>query len=211
MRLIDISLPLSGSLPVWPGDPKVQVTRLMSIEAGDNANVSHLNCSVHSGTHIDAPVHFVPGALTADRIPLDVFVGPVEVHHLPDVAEVTPNDLVACHLPSGTERLLLRTRNSENWARGTTEFDQHYVALTPDAAQWVVRRGLRLIGIDYLSVQRFSDSEPHTHQTLLSAGVVVVEGLDLSRVQPGSYQLICLPLKIQDSDGAPVRAALVQE
>ena len=211
MRLWDISLPVSPSLPTWPGDGGVGLKRTQSMAEGASANVSHLSCSVHTGTHLDAPSHYIDGAATADEAPLDVLTGPAYVAHVPDVGRVTPEELEGLDLPQGTTRLLLRTRNSEIWGRDVVEFTPDYVALTTAAAEWVVQRGIRLIGVDYLSVQLFSDAEPLTHRTLLGAGVVVIEGLDLSQVAPGTYRLFCLPLKLVGSDGAPARAILLEE
>ena len=211
MTIFDISLPVSPAIPVWPDDPQVVLRRTMSLDDGDGVNVSHLSCSVHTGTHVDTPIHFIQGGSGADKLPLDALIGPAYVGHLGQAREITIADLERMALPPHTQRLLLRTRNSELWAQGTREFTPDYVALTPEAAEWVVDQGIRLIGVDYLSVQRFHDPEPTTHRTLLSAGVVIIEGLDLSEVQPGTYQLICLPMKLVGSDGAPARAVLVRE
>ncbi len=211
MKIFDISLSIAPNLPVWPGDPEVVFSQTMSLEAGDVANVSHISCCVHTGTHVDAPCHFINGGATVDQLPLDVLIGPAYVGNLPDVVEVSPADLEQMKIPHHMLRLLLRTRNSELWAHGTTEFIPDYVALTPQAAEWVVDRGIRLVGVDYLSVQRFRDPEPTTHRTLLAAGVIILEGLNLSNVPAGLYQLICLPLKLVGSDGAPARAVLLEK
>ncbi len=211
MRIFDVSLPITSSLPVWPGDPRVVLWRTMSLESGDLANVSHMSCCVHAGTHIDAPCHFIEGGAAVDEIPLKILVGPAYLGSLPDVKEISPSDLEELRLPKDTERLLLRTRNSKLWAEGATEFTPDYVALTPESANWVVEKGIKLLGVDYLSVQRFHDAEPTTHRTLLGAGVVIVEGLNLFEVTPGLYQLVCLPLKLVGSDGAPARVLLLDE
>ena len=211
MKIIDISLPMMPTLPVWPGDPEIVLRQTKSLEAGDLANVSQLSCSVHTGTHVDAPCHFIQGGGPVDELPLDVLIGPAYVRHLPNVKEISPVDLEKLVLPRHTKRLLLRTRNSDFWQREISEFMSDYTALTPEAAGWVVDRGIRLIGVDYLSVQRFHGAEPTTHRILLGAGVVIVEGLNLYEVPPGSYHLICLPLKLVGSDGAPARAVLLEE
>ena len=211
MRIWDISVGVSPGLPVWPGDPLIELERYMAISAGDAANVSRLACSVHVGTHVDAPVHFVDGGSTVENLPLDILIGPAIVVELLDVEAITADCLEALALPSGTTRLLFKTRNSGLWANPHHDFYPDYVALTPDAADWVVRRGVRLLGVDYLSVQRFYDPEPLTHFILLGAGVVIVEGLDLRAVLPGRYQLICLPIKLVGSDGAPARVVLISE
>ena len=171
----------------------------------------HLSCSVHTGTHIDAPSHYVQGGTTVDGVPLDVLIGPAFVGGLPGVNEVSRTDLEQLEVPKHAKRLLLRTRNSNLWAQEITEFMTDYVALTPEAAEWVVERGIRVIGVDYLSVQRFHDTEPTTHRTLLEAGVIIIEGLNLAEVRSGLYQLICLPMKIAGADGAPARTVLVRE
>ncbi len=203
----DISLTISSELSHWPGSPAPQLTRTRDMCCGDAVNDSVLTCGVHTGTHVDAPIHFLADGADVTTLPLEVLIGPAVVAHLPTVDAVTPADLDSLHLPAGTERLLLRTRNSEGWQRGDREFNPDFVALTAEAARWVVERGLRLIGVDYLSVQRFRDT-PETHTTLLSAGVVIVEGLNLAAITPGVYKLFCLPLKLAKGDGAPARAAL---
>jgi len=207
MKIIDVSVPLHAELPTWPGSAGILLRPIKRMAVGDLENVSRLDCDVHAGTHVDAPWHFVEGGHTAEQLPLDVLIGPAFVAFLPETSAITANDLDGLALPAGTERLLLRTRNSELWAEGVTEFREDYVALTADAARWVVDQGIRLIGVDYLSVQRYGDS-PVTHQILLGAGVVILEGLNLATVEPGSYELLCLPLRLVGADGAPARAVL---
>ena len=207
-NLIDISLPLSRDMPIWPRSVGFRLIPTMRLEAGDSVNVSRLECDVHMGTHVDAPWHFLEDGATVERLPLDVLIGPAIVAYLPEVSTVTDNDLPDLTLPPRTKRLLLRTRNSELWEAGITEFRQDYVALTTDAARWVVDQGIRLIGVDYLSVQRFDDDSPLTHQILLEAGVIILEGLNLAGVQPGAYKLICLPIRLVGAEGAPARAIL---
>jgi len=211
MRIYDISLPLSASLPVWPGDPRVCVTRTKSFEAGDGVNCSHLSCNVHSGTHVDAPFHSLPHGSTVEEMPLELMIGPAYVGLVPDAKAILPSDLERLNLPHDIQRLLLRTCNSLEWAGGRTEFTPDFAALTPAAAKWMVERGIRLLAVDYLSVQRFSDRTPATHVTLLEAGVVIVEGVDLHQVPEGSYQLVCLPLRLKAAEGAPARAVLIKE
>lgn len=207
MRIWDISVPVSPTLPVWPGDPTVELERYMSL-AADGANVTRLACSVHVGTHVDAPLHHIEGGTTVDRLALETLVGPALVVETA-AAAVTAETLEELALPEGTVRLLLKTRNSELWASADRAFRRDYVALTPDAAEWVVQRGIRLLGVDYLSVQLFDDERPDTHRTLLGAGVILLEGADLSAVPPGDYLLACLPVKLEGADGAPARAVLI--
>ena len=210
MKILDISVPVSPGLPVWPGDPTVELERYRSISAGDDCNVSRICCSVHSGTHVDAPEHFIDNALTVEDLTLEMLIGPALVIEVPAAGAIEPDFLETVSLPPGTARLLFKTRNSQLWRQPEHSFKSDYVALSPEAAAWIVERGIRLVGVDYLSVQMFSDPEPLTHRTLLSAGVVIIEGLDLQDVSPGSYQLVCLPLKLVGSDGAPARAVLIE-
>ncbi len=204
---LDISLMISPDLPRWPGSPATELRRRRDMARGDAVNDSTLFCGVHTGTHVDAPRHFLADGADVTQLPLDALIGPAVVVALPDVDAVTVDDLEALNLPPDTQRLLLRTRNSEGWKRGDREFHADFVALTVDAARWVAARGIRLIGVDYLSVQIFR-GDPQTHIALLDAGVVIVEGLNLADVAPGTYELICLPLKLAGAEGAPARAVL---
>jgi len=208
MKIYDISLPITPAMPVWPGDPAVQVERVAKIEQGDSANVSRLAMSAHAGTHVDAPYHFLADGATLEQVPLDLFIGRTHVVHLPDVDLITAAVLQQVGIPSRIRRLLIKTRNSEYWARGEQQFQTNFVALSPDGAQYLVDRGLKLVGVDYLSVAPYQESRP-THEILLRAGVVILEGLDLSLVSPGRYRLYCLPLNLQGVDGAPARAILI--
>jgi arylformamidase len=207
--IIDITVPLTTEMPIWPGSKGIRITPTRSMDKGDSDNVSRLDCNLHTGTHVDAPRHFLQNGTTIEQLPLDVFVGPSYVVHLPDAADITAGDLDDLNLPSGIERLLLRTRNSELWTAEITEFRKDFVALTYDAAQWIVDKGIRLIGVDYLSVQRFSD-DARTHQILLGADIIALEGLNLSDVKSGFYELICLPLRLAGAEASPVRAILRQ-
>jgi arylformamidase len=208
MQTYDISLPISPDLPTWPGDPAIVLERVDKIEEGANNNVSRLDMSVHAGTHIDAPFHFLPEGKTIEKINLDRLIGRVYVLNLPDVDLITAEVLDQAQLPPRTRRVLFKTRNSEYWARGEDNFQTDFVALSPDAAIYLVQRGVKLVGVDYLSVAPYKKSRP-THEILLKAGVVIVEGLDLSAVSQGRYTLFCLPLKLVGSDGAPARVILI--
>ena len=209
MKIWDVSVPLEPGLPVWPGDKPVACERYRSIAAGDASNDSRLSCSVHSGTHVDAPRHFIDNGKAVDELSLEVLMGRAWLAHLPDVAVITAEHLETLAIPADTRRLLLKTRNSQRWSDPHHAFAADFVALDADAARWVVDRGIQLIGIDYLSIQRFDDPTPRTHQTLLAAGVIIVEGLNLASVETGRYHLICLPLKLTGSDGAPARVVLM--
>ena len=211
MKIHDISLTLSPELPTWPGEPRLSLERKRKMEEGARSNVTHFSAGVHIGTHVDAPFHFLGGeATTVESLPLEVLTGPACVVAFPDVdTHITADDLQGADIPSAASRLLFKTRNSDLWARGETEFQEDFVALSADAAEWLVARGVKLVGIDYLSVAPFTAAVA-THRILLEADVVALECLDLSAVEPGDYDLYCLPLKIAGSDGAPARAILVE-
>lgn len=206
-NLIDISLPLREGMTTWPNSPGFHLLPVKQLAAGDEVNVSRLDCDVHMGTHIDAPRHFLKDGMTVDQLSLDVLIGPAQVCHLPDAKHISSKELNDLALPHNVERLLVRTHNSELWSNGVSSFIKDYVALTADAARWLVDHHVRLIGIDYLSVQRYGD-DPETHKILLEAGVIILEGLYLADVSPGNYELICLPLYLMGAEGAPARAVL---
>ena len=206
-EIIDISVPLLPEMPVWPGDGGISIVPVKRMARGDKNNLSRLDCGVHAGTHVDAPWHFLDEGSTVEQLPLDALIGEAFVAYLPEVDIIAAETLARLTLPNGTTRLLLHTRNSELWERGVTEFRKNFVALTSDAAQWLVDHGIRLIGVDYLSVHRYGDG-PLIHQILLGAGIIIVEGLNLTGVAPGKYELICLPLRLDGVDGAPARAVL---
>ena len=209
VEILDISVGLSDRLPTWPGGVGFHIEQTQNIEQ-DGVNVSKIESCVHVGTHVDAPSHFVAGGKTTEELSLQVLMGPVTVVSVPEASSIAADLLESLAVPPGTKRLLFKTKNSELWTQGLKEFKRDYVALTADAAQWVVDRDIRLVGVDYLSVQRFQDS-PLTHEILLKAGVIIVEGLNLAKVEPGEYELVCLPLKIIGSEGAPARAVLVRD
>ena len=208
-RLIDISLPVSNALPTWPGDPAVSLERIGKIEDGSPANISRLQAGVHTGTHVDAPLHFIPNDIGVDELDLDRFVGPCQVIELGGSGRITANELAGANIAVDTERLLIKTENSAWWQEEPLRFHTEFRALDSSAARWVVERGLKLVGVDYLSVESFEAEPNHpTHGILLGARVGVIEGLNLHNVAPGTYRLICLPLKLVGSDGAPARAVL---
>lgn len=209
MTIHDISLSISEALVVWPGDPAIRITQPAHLDWGDEFTVSRLDMGAHAGTHVDAPAHFCRGGSGVDALDLDLLVGPALIVHVPGPEPLSPEILEGLAIPPGTERLLFRTRNSEQWARGGPEFWTDYVGVTEEGARWLVERGVRLVGIDYLSISPFNNLIP-PHQVLLGAGLIVVEGLDLSAIAPGTYQLVCLPLKIVGGDGAPARAILIE-
>lgn len=209
-HLIDISVPLSDELPIWPGSSGFQLERTHRMEDGAVANVSRLACDVHVGTHIDAPRHFVPDGKTVEQLPPNVLMGRARVAYLPNVDKITEATLSQLDESGIPERLLLRTDNSHLWSTKANEFQEDFTALTADAAQWIVDQGIRLVGIDYLSIQRYHDG-PLTHQVLLENEVTILEGLNLSDVKPGDYQLICLPIPLKGAEAAPARAILTAD
>jgi arylformamidase len=206
--IYDISLPISENLPVWPGDPPVQIRQVMRLDRGDAMTLTRLEMGAHTGTHVDAPAHFVAGGLAVDALDLDVLIGPALVIHVPSAGALSSEVLDGLAIPHGIRRLLFRTRNSDLWAQGRTEFWKDFVAITEDGARWLVDWGVRLVGVDYLSVSSYRDPIP-PHLVLLRAGVIALEGLNLSAVAPGTYHLVCLPLRIQGAEGAPARAILM--
>ncbi|MDO8587461.1 MAG: cyclase family protein [Armatimonadota bacterium] len=209
----DITVPVSPETPLWPGDGPVRVEMVADMAKGAPANVSRLCLSSHTGTHVDAPFHFIRNGKKLPEIPLDTLIGPCWVAEFPDLDAVDAVDLEAT-VPVGTERLLLKTRNSRLWDEKRSDFITDYVFVTPAAAEWIVRRGIRLVGIDYLSLDAYSEyveSAPSAHLTLLRNEVVILETVNLSGIAEGRYQLICLPLLAGNGDGAPARVVLVEE
>jgi len=207
MKIYDISVPIRSTMPVYEGDPAVKIDAWSAFAKGDSSNVSMLNFGAHTGTHVDAPAHFIEGARKIDALPLETLIGAARVIRVADdVTEITPEFLERCDL-GGIERVIFHTRNSGLWS---DNFRSDYTHLLPEAARNLVNRGVKLVGTDYLSIEKFHSGHHRTHLTLLSSNVVIVEGLNLSDVPEGDYELICLPLKIADGsgDGAPARAVL---
>lgn len=206
-RFIDITQPFSSSLPVWPGDAPVVINQSHGV-----STVSELRMSSHVGTHVDAPSHSLRGRGTVDGMMPEALIGPAWVAALPDVAIVTADDLDAAEIPAEAERVLLRTRNSALWeeryAADRLAFDPAFVALHPSAAEWLVARGIGLIGIDGPSVDPYETETFPTHRVLLGANLAIIENLRLAGVAPGAYRLICLPLLYKGGDGAPARVVL---
>ncbi|OAN49290.1 hypothetical protein A6A04_04020 [Paramagnetospirillum marisnigri] len=207
--MFDLTLAFGSGVPPWPGEPAPRITRLSDMDVGDACTVTRMDFVVHYGTHLDAPVHFIQGGTDVASLPLDVLMGPCHVARVADSVDTIGPD--AFEIPAGCTRLLVRTRNSDLWNTPAHPFHRDFVAFTPEGAQWLVERGIRLVGIDYLSVQGFHDAAPTTHRILLGAGVIAVEGLDMRGVEAGEYHLTCLPLKIIGADGAPCRVVLTQE
>lgn len=204
MKIYDVSVSVSPDMHVYPGDPKVSVERTAEISKGDVANVSFLKFGTHTGTHIDAPSHFIDGTMTVDQIPLNLLIGRAKVVEISS-ATINRQSLEEIDLTEDA-RVLFKTRNSYLWRE--REFVKEFVHMTKEAAELIVENGIKVVGVDYLSVEKFNFESPDVHRILLGSGAVIIEGLDLSEVEPGDYELICLPMKIEGGDGAPARVVL---
>jgi arylformamidase len=205
---IDVSVTLRTGMVTWPGDPSVRFSHASSMERGDPATVSLLEMGAHTGTHMDAPAHFVRGGMGIDAMPLDAAIGSARVIAISDSESIKVDELTKHSIRRG-ERILFRTANSDHcW--DDDRFVEDFVYLSAPAARYLAQRQVRLVGIDYLSVGGFQADGEEAHQALLNAGIWVIEGLDMKEVRPGRVQLICLPLKIAGGDGAPARALVRQ-
>lgn len=209
-RIFDITLPLRSDLPVYPGEPGPRREDLARLDRGDPANVSSLFLGLHTGTHLDAPIHFLPGGAGIDEVPLDALMGPARVIEIQGDQAINGAALVAAGAP-GAERILCKTRNSVLWSESPTEFRRDYLGLAADGAEWLIAHGVQAIGIDYLSIEGFDAPGHPVHHALLGAGVAIIEGLDLRDVPPGDYFLVCLPLRLPGADGSPARAVLLAD
>ncbi|HEX2341022.1 MAG TPA: cyclase family protein [Vicinamibacterales bacterium] len=208
MPLLDVSLPLDARLPIWPSNPPFDLTPVKQIAAGASSNVSRLTLGTHTGTHIDAPRHMIDGAPTLDQVPIDALIGPARVVAVDTDRAIEPRHVDGDAL-QGSTRILFKTRNSTFW--GTPQFRSDFVFLTEEAARALVDAGVQLVGIDYLSIEEYRKPGAPAHKALLSSGVVIVEGLDLSSAEPGPYEVICLPVRVMGADGAPARVILRRE
>ena len=205
MKIYDVTVPMSRGMVVYPGDPPVRIARKSAVNKdGGKFNSSRYSFGSHTGTHIDPPFHLIEDGATVDNLSLELLIGRTRVVEVTspriDEAALEEFDFTA------DVRVLFKTRNSYLWNR--KEFVEDYVYITPDAARVLVNEGIKVVGIDYVSVDKFGDEDLQTHMVLLSAGVVIVEGLDLREVEPDNYEMICLPLKVKDGDGAPARVVL---
>ena len=203
-KFIDVTVPLSAEVACYPGDPCFQSEAVHAIAAGASFNVSRLTMGSHTGTHVDAPYHFLPDGAAVDELSLDLLIGKARVVAVAARGAVEREHLEQLDLRDDL-RLLFRTRNSGQLRQ---PFQPDYVHLSPDAATFLVQVGIKLVGWDYLSIEKFESKDFATHHTLLGQGVVIVEGLDLSQVEPGEYDMICLPLRLQGGDGSPARVIL---
>jgi len=201
---LDISVPLRAGMATFEGDPTIEIQLALSLERGDVCNLTRLDMGAHTGTHLDAPSHFLAGGGASETIPLESLIGPVwVVDALDQRGHISATDLDRLEIPDGESRLLFRTTNSDLWRQ--PRFQTGFIGIDVSAADVLARRGLELVGIDYLSVAAFGNPTP-THRSLLAAGIVLLEGLDLGAVEPGPYELLCLPIRLVGSDGVPARA-----
>ena len=207
MKIYDISVPIApGETPVYPGDPGIEVASWMAIARGDPADVSALSLGAHTGTHVDAPAHFIEGAPGVTSLPLDALVGEARVVAVPSDARAVEESHVREAALGGCPRVLFKTRNSAFWEDPRGRFREDFTYIAPAAARALVSRGVRLVGIDYLSI-----GDEEAHRVLLGAGVVAIEGLDLREVDPGEYRLVCASLKLEGAEGAPARVLLLRD
>jgi arylformamidase len=204
VKIHDVTVPLAPGLVVFPGDPPLQVERIQQAGAAPYG-LSRLSLTTHSGTHVDAPSHFVAGGATVDHLPLEILMGKSRVVELLTRERVERADLESLDLRDDL-RVLLKTRMSGQLLKAG--YQEDHVYLTEDAAVYLAQAGLKLVGFDYLSIDRFGNPGFPAHHALLGAGVIVVEGLDLSEVDPGEYDMACLPLRVGGGDGAPARVVL---
>jgi arylformamidase len=205
MKLIDVTVPLDARLPTYPGNTPFTVEAVKRIARGDSSNVSTLHLSAHAGTHVDAPRHFFDGAPGADRLPLELMLGRTRVVEIVSGSGIGARELARLDL-SEDIRLLFKTSNSRLWR--LPDFHTGYVGLTASGAEHLIAHGVKVVGIDYLSVEEFKREGAPAHHALLGGGAIVIEGLNLLEVEPGIYDMICLPLRIVDADGAPARVLL---
>jgi arylformamidase len=206
MSWIDISVPVRNGMVHWPGDPPFQIERALDQAKGDAATVSKMTLGVHTGTHMDAPLHFIQGARTIDQMPLDATIGRARVIPIHDAKSIKREELIPHAITAG-ERILFKTTNSAQ-AWNSDQFDENFVFISQDAARYLAECRVGCVGVDYLSVGGFRQDGLETHQALLSAGIWVIEGLNLNGVEPGEYELVCLPLKLSGAEGSPARAVL---
>jgi arylformamidase len=203
---IDISVPLRNGMVSWPGDAKFERTSTLQMAQGDPCNLSQISTTAHIGTHMDAPRHFLADGAGIETMPIAATMGRARVIEIADPEVIRPSELEPHHLAKG-ERILFKTRNS-GYCWKTDQFQEKYVYIALETAGYLAERGIQTLGVDYLSVGGFKSGGPETHRILLGAGIWIIEGLNLEHVEPGEYELFCLPLKIIGSDGAPARAVL---
>ena len=207
MKLIDVSVPLDASLPTYPGNTPFSLEAIKRLARGESSNVSTVHMSAHTGTHVDAPRHFFDGAAGVDLLPLEMLIGRVRLIEIRSRKGIGPDELSEIDL-SEDVRVLIKTPNSRLW--GSPEFNPDYVGVTEAGAKHLIGHGIKVLGVDYLSVEQFKQPGAPAHHVLLGGGTIVIEGLNLRDVEPGVYEMFCLPLRIVGADGAPARVVLRQ-
>lgn len=209
MRIHDISVPIRSDMPTYQGEPGPKLEFRSLVSKGDPYTLSTLSLGSHTGTHVDAPSHFLDGGPGVQALPLDALAGPAHVAEFGGDTHIAAADLDRMDIPADCQRLLFKTRNGRFW--DDSSFHTEFIALALDAARALAERGVRLIGIDYLSIEQFRAERYEVHETLLASGVVILEGLDLRSVSPGGYFLVCAPLNVVGAEGAPARAFLIDQ
>ncbi len=208
MKIYDVSVPIHEGMHDFPGNQPYTSTRILNMDDGAIANLTSFTMSAHTGTHVDAPLHFIRDGRNMDEMDLSVLIGPAVVYQLDSEERIERGDLEQLNL-KGVERVLFKTSNSGLWRN--EGFQTQYIFISGEAAQYLVDSGVKLVGIDYLSVQQYDSEDISPHTVLLGNEVVLLEGIDLSEVPPGNYQLVALPLKLVGAEGAPARAVLIDE
>ena len=209
--IFDISIDIFPEMVKWEEDSPVKIRQVMDIAKGAPYNLSEMKMSVHTGTHMDAPRHFLPGGGLIEDFPLDLLIGEAQVVRIPDEAEsIDAQVLEAVGLKKDIQRVLFKTHNSQYWKTCPNEFQENFVSLSLDGANYLIDQGVKLVGIDYLSISPADDFRP-VHSRLMENDIAIIETLDLSKVEPGIYTLVCLPLKLKGVEGAPVRAVLMRD
>lgn len=203
---IDVSIPLRSGMVHWPGDPDVMIKQVLRMDRGDDCNVSTISMSAHTGTHIDSPYHFIKSGIGIDKMPLSAMVGQARVIEIKDTESIKPEELRSYRIQKG-ERILFKTLNSLRcW--NVENFIEDFVYIITEAVRFLAKKKVRTIGVDYLSVGGYKTNINEVHRILLGAGIWIIEGLDLSKVKEGNYEMFCLPINIVNGDGAPARAVL---
>lgn len=205
MKIYDVSVPLTGEMHNWPGDPMPEIVQIQGLSKGGACNVQQLKLTTHNGTHVDAPFHMLQNGKKMDELPLDNFVGEAQVIEIADPIKIEAAE-IARYYQKDVTRVLFKTKNSGRWSE--KKFFTDYVYLTPEGADFLVKQKVKLVGIDYLSIDEYGNKLHLPHKKLLSQDIVILEGLNLSQIEPGKYDMICLPLKLLAADGAPARVIL---
>ncbi len=211
MKILDISVPISETMPIWPGDPTFHQRAVLRLENGDICDLTEFSMCAHCGTHLDAPAHFVPRGTNTAAIPLERLIGPANVVFFPEASVITAALLESVRPLIREKRVLFKTKNSSFWSSDPQHFREDFCALSEDAAEWLAAHDIQLAGIDYVSIESYASVNGAVHKKLLNNNVIILEGLNLAGVSPGSYQLVCLPIALDNVEGAPCRAVLIEK